>query len=496
MRERAPACTAVALLVLSVHALAAGLAFEEPLELSVAGRLHGVRAHDLNGDGRRDIIALSATGSGPGDGWRISLFFQRAERGFSGPPDRVVPIDSTIVLIAPGDPPGSEGGLLTGIGPDGLRVLFPPGPEPGEVLLRTGGALVPSFRERPIFMDYFRDWDGDGDDEIVSFDFGGVSIIDLDARGGATLTDHIDLRPRLRAYRSGGVEGGSPLVDDTGLVFRYGFPRIETGEYDGDGRPDLFLSSGDRLFVARREEGPGYADPVAVRDFSDRDVDPDRGFSSRTGLVDLDGDGLIDVTETRWIGTGLSGTETEIRIYLGRGAAGFPGVPDQVIRVADAIPGIALFEDLDGDGRREIVVPTMKLGIMSFVRILTSGVLQIRILVFDDRPGGGYEEEPRYVHPLSARFEISGNARIAAGLDDFDGDGLPDFAFGTRKNEVSIYRGMGGRGNRIFSREPVSVLREDARGILRTDDLNGDGRHDLLLYYPAGGTIRIYLSSG
>ncbi len=480
----------------TVGSLPGVIAFKPVQELKVIGKLHDTRTIDFDGDGASDVIALSELERRGSSKWMISLFHLNEEGSLSIHPDHTFELDSLVTLISPVTFPGSGTGTLLCIAPGGVYSLYS-----GEDVRSNGidrlidldTPFMTNTNEGPIFIDNVQDWDGDGRNDMLVFDFDGFSLLTFDENDRLVLRTHIDCQPRLYAY---GGNDGSSLSDDMRLRLRYVFPVVEPGEYDGDGKADLFISSGERLSVSVQGDGFDYSAPFTIKDFS-RPGGEAAGENRRVriSLADFNGDGLTDIAETRWMGNGLTETKAEIGLYKGRGGMGFQTEPDQVLRVKDALPNILILKDLDRDGKDEMIVPTMKLGIMSYVRILTSGVLHVKALIFDDDPGNVLDEEPRFVHSLSAKFDFSGTTYIASGLDDLDGDGFIDFVFGTHRNEISIFRGTGGRGNRIFSRDPVLVLSENANGTVKTDDINGDGKKDLLLYYSSEGLIKVYFSS-
>ncbi len=494
-------CLAVFILGLSFPArLVGGIEFSTPGVLRIAGKLLGIAAHDLSGDGLKDIVALGEVEGEGGDrpSCFVSIFFQEEAGRFASRPSHVIEIDSTVTLISPLSLPGEDRGILIYVARGGVYTLFnmtEGGDATGKRLADVETSVMTASREAPVFYGYVGDWNGDGSDDILVFDFEGFSFLTFEGGNNLGVRSHVSSPPILRTYQRSYSEGSSTMRGDTELVMRYGFPVLVSGEFNGDGREDLFISSGNRLAVSVQDAEGGFSGPVMIKKF----VKPvpegnEDNLNLRVGLTDIDGDGLMDISEAWWKGTGLSGTEAEIRLYLGRGASGFGADPDRVIEVEDAIPDILVYEDLDGDGKKELLVPTMKLGIMSFVRILTSGVLQIKALVYDDARGRVFEEEPRFLHSLSAKIEFTGRSYLASGLDDFDGDGNMDLAFSTDKDEISVYQGTGGRGNRMFTRDPVLVLHEGSAGRLETDDLDGNGKVDIILYYPSSDVIKVFFS--
>ena len=479
-------------LMASLPLIAGDISFRPRQQMRVAGRLKEVRSFDFEGEGRRDIVALSEVREGKRSRWEVSLFVQSERGRFREEPDRVVGLDSAAAVIAPLSLGESRERVLAAVSPGGVFAvrLDEGGDRAGPIRLAALETPVAvKVDGGPIFCDAIRDWDGDGLDEMVVADFSGLSLLTFAGPGRLTPTARIEVLPGLRVYHRG---GGSNLRRDVPVSFRYDFPVVTPGEYNGDAKPDLFIRTEERLAVSVQVAKGDYRRPVVVREIS-RPFEEDDGDDVEVlfGLADFNGDGLTDVSEAWWKGTGLTGTRAEIRLFLG-GAGGFGGRPDQVIEVEDALPSLLLFEDLDGDGRDEMIVPTMELGLMSFVRILTSGMLRIKARIFDDDPAGVFEDEPRYVHQVSARIDLSGQRNLASGYGDFNHDGKLDFVFGTRRDEVSVFEGMGGRGNLMFSRKPVVRLSEDSNGFVRIDDIDGNGKEDILLYYPSKGTILVY----
>jgi hypothetical protein len=467
-------------------------------ELKVKDRIDDIRTFDLDGDGREEIIVLGESVESNKSEWFVSIFFEGNGGTFQGLPDKVIECDSTVSLLSTGLIPGSREGVISYLAPAGLGYLYPERKGAGAAVdgeVEITSPVLTSHRGKPVFFDFMRDWNGDGWDEVLVPDYSGFSMIMPGRDGSVSRRAHIDAPPALKAS---GVPGhGMRFTREGGerLVARYMFPWVKPGDYDGDGRPDLFILDDERILLASQLSDGSYSDPVPIRNFV-RLQDSGKGDKwVEHMLTDINGDGLMDLSNVLWKGTGLSGTEVEARLFIGRRSGGFRDDPDQVIKVADALPDLLFFKDLDGDGKEELVIPTMKLGIMSFVRILTSGVLKIKVLIFDDDPNGVLEAEPRFVHPLTAHFDFSGTNHIASGLDDFNGDGKMDLVFGTKKDEISVFRGYGGRGNRMFGREPVRVIHGDATDALITSDLDGDGKGDIILYHPRSGSILVYFSA-
>lgn len=166
---------------------------------------------------------------------------------------------------------------------------------------------------------------------------------------------------------------------------------------------------------------------------------------------DFDNDGILDAAVSRYT---FSQHQMEIR----------SGIDGTLIRT---FPGGTFdsINDLDGDGFSEVITGTY----------LTSPPVNPHVDVFSGQSGALLYS---YSDPLG---EIYG--REVAGLEDYNGDGIPDFAFSSGRSTVffqtdfvRVLSGVDGttitemRGNSAFG-----------SSIADLGDLNGDGKSELLI---------------
>ncbi|MDE2677673.1 MAG: VCBS repeat-containing protein [Gemmatimonadota bacterium] len=209
------------------------------------------------------------------------------------------------------------------------------------VLENTGSATAPAFTARgavPGLADQyhyapaFGDLDGDGDEDVVM----------------GSWSD------RMAYYRNDGPGGGAggilprwTLVDSAVATLsrgRYTTPTL--GDLDADGDLDLLVGeSSGALNYYRNDGGPGAPSFELV---SDEYQDIDLGRRSVPKLVDLDGDGDLDLA----VGYEVEG----VRIFLNEGSPREP-VFVETDPVPVPLPAFVtpVFADLDADGDLDLL---------------------------------------------------------------------------------------------------------------------------------------------
>ena len=315
-----------------------------------------------------------------------------------------------------------------------------------------------------------------------------------------------------------GVPDGDDLLADR--VVEYPLPRVV--DLDGDGLPDLLFrtpGSGAGHRHAARNLGGGRFGAPAVLDTESR---PGGDFDL-TYVGPLRPTGPAGVVYVESLGEEDAGMREEMRqarepdqrlhfrtLRIGGDgdggglaiSAGADERPSQAVtgyvpedwpagRGDDdgdfQLPGG--FQDLNGDGRTDLVTVTNDISLMKAMAILATRRLTLDLAFHPWCQGedGAFRRAPGT--PLESRLTINLNdielRRRSLFSGDFDGDGRADFLQLGRPKAIGIH---GRRADCSYPERPDATLRlrDPIRDLALVDarDLDGDGRADLAVTHP------------
>jgi hypothetical protein len=147
------------------------------------------------------------------------------------------------------------------------------------------------------------------------------------------------------------------------------------------------------------------------------------------------------------------------------------------------------FDDLDGDGRDELVTVTLRFSLFGMLKVLATKTIKVGIdfHVYSQGDDGRFRAVPDLDLAEDVKIDLDNLrfGRFAQFAGDFDGDGRNDFVHLGRGSAVTIHRG--GPGG-TYPRNPdltIDVDEEPASlDLVRIEDLDGDVRSDLRIVRP------------
>ncbi len=489
----------VLVLVLGAPALAAGPDFRE-LAFPAGPRIMDRILVDLDRDGAKDLLLVR--------GREVSVFLQKGGGFLPERPDQKFNFVDTAILWDDGDVDGDgrpEILFLTDAGvryyrwdESAQRLSFVP-----KTLLDLGvGAVLKVASQDEIrHKNFYEDVDGDARKDLL---LPGDSCYLLH-RGvdGAKFAGAERLEMRPEVWLDAG--GESPTSQ---AISSFWYPQPYSGDFDGDGRRDIFIHQRERLsvFLRRPDGGYGPAPTMALPLTFEGPLDEGRfklDFTLPTKFADVDGDGLTDIVATH-IGRATT------YVFRGRKDRRDLKSPDVILKLR-GLTFIDFLADLDRDGKQDLVLArTDRPGLWDIMKVLVTKEIPVEVLFFYSSGSALYPRQPderrEVAIPLlfsSARRGVNiGTSAVISILGDVTGDGLNDLILRSANDRIAVYAGKKGRA---FTEDPafeIKVSNMDGYRFLEpvTGDLNSDGIDDIVLaYYSWDGKadrLSILLSPG
>lgn len=452
-----------------------------------------IRSHDVRGrivqvwplavapcgDATSDLLVLSVEG-GPPRQRRFATFMPCGSAlSPSDPRIRTVELSSAAVAVDVAILPGRPEPQLVSMTRAGLSFERLTGLPERTTIEVAGGLPLPPRPWEIERLPIVGDWNADGRPVALVPTLGGGLLIDLETRAQRPV--------ELPVYAD--YQSYMPDLPETAwkwLVQEVTWPALSRADDDADGRLDLFALSRWQIAVFRT--GPAGLPSKPTRrlelvPFDEKTERRPRSSAHNYFARDLDGDGRAELV-LNTIRGGLMDGRSTTRIHRGRPPGVSPtGRPDVLLEVRGGFAGVD-FVDLEGDGMIEMLETHFEFGVLQLARLLTTrrAEIRVRVLALDPASETGVRELWQDDLSLALDFAESRFEGILPALGDWNGDGLLDLVVPRGSGSVSFRLGSRASGAPRFGpptgAQPIALV----AGTTRVADLDGDGLADLVAF--------------
>ena len=291
---------------------------------------------------------------------------------------------------------------------------------------------------------------GTGPAFVVTGDFNGDGVPDLAVANGTGNNVTVLIGDGMGGFTA---STGSPFAVGSNPVY------IAVGDFNGDGKQDLAVANlNDNTVTILLGDGMGGFAPATASPIT-AGTGPDS-----VAIGDFNGDGIQDLAVSNFTSSGVT-------ILLGNGQGGFAATIGSPLTVGTN-PGAVTTADFNGDGFLDLAIANFHDNTVTVLLGNGSGV---------------------FTPPMGSPFAAgTGAFYISAG--DFNGDGFQDLAIANYNgNNVTVLLGNGMGGFTAATGSPIGVGTNP--GSLVVSDLNGDGIPDLAVTNFTDGTVSVLKGS-
>jgi len=475
---------------------------------------------DLNGDKKLDILMIYTRASEENKS-HLAVFLQGSAFAFSPEP--------SFETLLPSDIRSFDCGNVADIPGDELVVFRDTGVYYFDKSDGKLGKPVPLISSPTIFrwaeyrnpqrQHFLVDFDRDGIPEILAPEISGPSIYKKSAENTYALLQKVKLNAQL-SYKIGSW-GDITHTDDINQFLRfrsymkrtsatYTVPDLFAEDFNGDKKPDLIGILGNDLWVFCQDDAGKFGDKPCLHWEKSVLTSEEKklGFMGEMlTFVDLNGDGLADIIKVKF-GSIEQRVNIKYMIYYQRPGLSFPDVQDQTISSEGFRADFGAY-DMNGDGRRDIVVPSFHFAPAQAFKMLTDNSVKVQFKIYLMQSSGRFAQDPgnQFAKPdkriqLNYRINVLGiimdpEAMIRGDFNplvyfgaDVNGDGFPDLVADNGADTLNIYFGNKNVDFDMMDASKKQSIGLESSFVFDFADMNGDKKVDLVTYYESEERVK------
>ncbi|MCP4220151.1 MAG: VCBS repeat-containing protein [bacterium] len=455
------------------------------VELTLPDRIEDIFSEYLNDDKMADIVVVTKAK----DGNVINIFFQ-GDKGISPVPQQFR-FERGAIFFDFGDItdkyPGKEIVYFTD---KAVKYYYLQGnaySDKPEKLMDITSVFQSYSEECPLRGDFIFDLDKNNSNMIFVPGAYEMTILGKDA-GQYKIRQKIKMRPYYTSSSHLKMNRADMEEENFSHKFVVRVPRIYMEDFNGDGKKDVISIFKDHLEVyflnanGHFSTNPDFKTKLDVLTQKEKDKILRPQFHINT--LDLDNRDLIDVVVTK---TSMKSNSSMTKIYVYLNKKGrIEHTPDQIIILDDSI-GYPRFRDLNGDGKKDIIISEVNLGFFQILKILITQKVNYKERIYL-RKGDKFADRPDFKLKSQAQFDMDRPGSFEGEFmyfeGDYNGDKTKDLLKTvSSKKKIYIYHGDGTKNDLYSSKPSVAMEEETMPNSFIIKDLNDDGISDIIFDY-------------
>lgn len=351
--------------------------------------------------------------------------------------------------------------------------------------------------ERILYNDFLSDWNRDGRDELMVYQMDEAEI--FYSKDNKWISKKLDIPMEARYFS---ITPLRKLFPHSEINVSYQSPDIFVADREGDGKPELFAISDERLWIYKLNEDGIYNQFPAYKIYINLKNPADR-VRQRAQLTlqvaDIDNDAKADLVSNYQSG-GFFNQKADLRIFLGKDQWATPNKPLKASKSFSFSSWVIgpFIKDVNADGNNDLIIPTISIGVISAAQVLITNNFPIEFSYYISN-SNSFSSQPDYSDKIDIHFDF-GQGKILGGFPqifgDFNGDGIDDLLYSKSEQEMVVVL-KDKSGKRTAQQEIIKI---PSAIIPAVEDLNNDKKDDIILVYPQDperqGEFKVLINKG
>jgi len=347
-----------------------------------------------------------------------------------------------------------------------------------------------TLKKRPDFIsrgEFVRDLNGDKRADILISDFSQVRLLLGKAEGGFE-HQSLPITPQVKVNKRGAEYIESKLyISDANFDGRDDIIKIAEGELEVYPQNETGMFNPLASYIPVRQAISGI-DWWNKRDAFGESLDQSSLIYRKVEEVrDINNDGITDLVLRYTKSSGVLDRVNDYEVFLGeklKDKLVFPAKASSVVRAEGTLTGLE-FIDIDNDDKLEVMVAGFDIGLSQIIGALVSGSIDQDVYLFKMDNNSLFQAKPNVSKEVELSFSLTSgqSGSPVVKLADINGDKVQDLLLSDGQDRLKIF--LGDPGGKLFKSrsEQFNILLPQEGGMLSSDDLDGDGKDDILIKY-------------